>query len=163
MQNIFHWISLLEIIICRTLSSHLHTQCWSVPSAYSRKTPHSSPVRATYGVSFVSTKFDWSFATVTMGCVHYHVVYGLDISGVYSITVKPVYKRPPNGILLWLLELNWVALGHLDELQKLAGIVSKSKLVPSVSVFIKTNYWVYHRYHILFWRWSLRTCFTVIF
>ena len=51
-------------------------------------------------------------------------------------------QRPPNGILLCLLELIWVAKGHLDELQK-AEIVSKSQLVHSV--FIKTHYWINHR------------------
>ena len=45
-------------------------------------------------------------------------------------------------MLLCLLELIYVAKGHLDELQK-AEIVSKSKWVPSV--FIKTHYWINHR------------------
>ena len=50
--------------------------------------------------------------------------------------------RPPNGILLCLLELILVAKGHVDELQK-AEIVSTSKLVPSV--IIKTHYLINHR------------------
>ena len=33
----------------------------------SQKTPHSSPERMSYGMSFVSTKFDWCFATVIVG------------------------------------------------------------------------------------------------
>ena len=57
------------------------------------------------------------------------------MSGKYNETCL---KRPPNGILLCLLELIYVAKGHLDELQ-MAEIVSKSKSVPSV--FIKTHYW----------------------
>ena len=47
---------------------------------------------------------------------------------IYSETCL---QPPPNGILLCLLGLIWVAKGHLDELQK-AEIVSTSKLVPSV-------------------------------
>ena len=49
----------------------------------SRKTPHSWPVRARYGVSFVRAKFDRSFANVIFGlCALYHIVYDRDISRV---------------------------------------------------------------------------------
>ena len=51
--------------------------------------------------------------------------YWANVSGIYSETCL---QRPPNGILLCLLEL--------IKVQK-AEIVSKSKLVPSV--FIKTH------------------------
>ena len=50
----------------------------------SDKTPHSSHTRVGYGVSFVSAKFDRSFATVKLGCMYYCVVYDRDISRVYS-------------------------------------------------------------------------------
>ena len=60
----------------------------------------------------------------------------IDVQWNLSITTTP------NGIILCLLELIWVAKGHLDVPQK-AEIVSKSKLVPSVS--IKSHYWINYR------------------
>ena len=44
----------------------------------SRKTPHSSPVRARYGVSIVSARSDWSFTNRQMlHCAH-HKMYRVD-------------------------------------------------------------------------------------
>ena len=63
---------------------------------------------------------------------------GIALSDLYSETCL---QRPPNGMLLCLLELISVAKGHLAELQK-AEIFSKIKLIPSV--FIKTHYWISH-------------------
>ena len=37
---------------------------WSIFSQYSQKTPHSSPIRASYGVSFVDPASDWHSASV---------------------------------------------------------------------------------------------------
>ena len=54
----------------------------------SRKTPHSSPMRVSYGVSFVNAKPGRSFTIVAVVlCVlsDYRVINGRDISKVYSI------------------------------------------------------------------------------
>ena len=73
--------------------------------------------------------------------------FGVDWTTIPSLSLAILYSEtwlqgPHNGILLCLLELIYVAKGHLDELQE-AEIVNKSKLVPSVSM--KTHYWVNHR------------------
>ena len=41
---------------------------------YSQQTPHSSPVRASYGVSFVGTNSNVCDAWVTTNCAQYHVI-----------------------------------------------------------------------------------------
>ena len=48
---------------------------------YSQKTPHSSPVRARYMVSFVETAFDWYYASVPLiiNAISYYV--GLRYNG----------------------------------------------------------------------------------
>ena len=54
---------------------------------FSGKTPHSSPVRAGYGVLFVSPKSGLSLTSVIvvlLFCVHYRVICGRDISRVSS-------------------------------------------------------------------------------
>ena len=82
------------------------------------------------------------FGPIGAYCIEYAAYY--EICGTYSQSSysETCLQRPPNGILLCLLEHIWVAKGHLDELQK-AEIFSKSKLVPSV--FIKIQYWINHR------------------
>ena len=51
----------------------------------SRRTPHSSPVRASYGVLFVSANLTEVLSLSLLCCVHYLIIYKRDISRVYSI------------------------------------------------------------------------------
>ena len=53
---------------------------WSLFSHYSQMIHHSSPVRARYGVIFVSSKFELCFFFAIAKCVHYHVILYHDIS-----------------------------------------------------------------------------------
>ena len=72
--SIFWWLQCGAVI---TQSIFFHK--------YSQKTPHSAPVRGTYGVHFVDPASDWYFASVPV------IVY------VISYNIGPLY----NGILLW--------------------------------------------------------------
>ena len=56
---------------CHTVDRGTVRSWYTYPSYFSlnnsRRAPHSSSVRISYGVSFVIAKFDWSFATVIVG------------------------------------------------------------------------------------------------
>ena len=56
-----------------------------VSSHNSRKIPHSSPVKAMYGVSFVSANLTEVLSLKLLCCVHYRIMYNRDISRVYCI------------------------------------------------------------------------------
>ena len=72
------------------------------PWNISRKTPHNSPVRVRYRVSFVNPKFGQSVTSVIV-VLYYRVICGCDISKVYKCRGRLVKAALSDGDLCSML------------------------------------------------------------
>ena len=85
-----------------------HIQCSAVITQpiFSQKTPHSSPVRARHGVSFVSSTFDYVLSQLLQCCTQHNVILHHIIAALnctYPLNALYHLHLNFNGFLEWYL------------------------------------------------------------